>query len=213
VALPATVDLEAYRGDSWSQTFHFMAAGKPLDLTGAIVACWARNSDRHVEHLEVTVDALNGAVTLAMPYGGILPGGYAYDVEVTMPGGKVTTWVRGRLSVERDVTNVAGLPARGPLPATVDLTIYHGDTWAQTFRLLDSSGNPHDLTGATVAATVSNGVAFQVTVGPDPGVITLRLPPAALPVGSYTYDVEVTQAGTVTTWIKGALDVLQDVTP
>jgi len=111
VVLPATVDLSAYRGDSWSQVFHFQSAGAPLNLTGATVACWARNSDRSAHQLPVTVDAPNGAVTLTMPSGGIPPGGYAYDVEVTMPDASVTTWVRGRLSVERDVTNAAGEPA------------------------------------------------------------------------------------------------------
>lgn len=102
------------------------------------------------------------------------------------------------------------------LPAAVNLTAYHGDTWAQTFRLKHEDV-PVNLTGATIAAwaqaltgsivhlvvTLSNAAAgeFQVSIGPD-----------GLPVGSYTYDVEVTQAGAVTTWIRGSLTVTADIT-
>jgi hypothetical protein len=113
VALPATVDLEWYRGDSSSQTFRFLSAGAPISLTGATVACWAQHSDRTVEQLVVVADG-NGEVTISPPAGGIPPGGYAYDVEVTDQAGVVTTWVRGRLSVERDVTNM-----QEPTPAPV----------------------------------------------------------------------------------------------
>lgn len=102
------------------------------------------------------------------------------------------------------------------LPALVNLTAYHGDTWAQTFRLKHEDV-PVNLTGATIAAwaqavtgtivhlvvTISNATAgeFQLSIGSD-----------GLPSGSYTYDVEVTQAGAVTTWIRGALMVTADIT-
>jgi hypothetical protein len=138
------------------------------------------------------------------------PAGFARDEVLSLPIGSWTSMPGSFIGAE---PTAPVEPVRGPLPATVDLTIYHGDTWAQTFRLLDASGQPHDLTGAQIAAATSGGVNFSITVGPDPGVITLRLPPTGHPVGNYRYDVEVTEAATVTTWITGALDVVQDVTP
>jgi hypothetical protein len=103
------------------------------------------------------------------------------------------------------------------LPAYINLGAYHGDSWAQTFRLLTAPDTPVDLTGATVQSWVINGdgtsTPLQVTVGPDPGTITLELPVAGLPVAAYRYDVEVTDAlAAVTTWIRGSLTVQQDVT-
>jgi hypothetical protein len=104
VALPATVDLECYRGDTWAQSFRLSADGNPVDLAGATVACWARKSEL-VEHLAVTVGPDPGVVTIAMTNGGISPGAWAYDLEVTDATLTVKTWVRGRLIVERDVTH------------------------------------------------------------------------------------------------------------
>ena len=33
--LPATLDLTAYRGDTWSQSFRFMSGDEPFEFTGA----------------------------------------------------------------------------------------------------------------------------------------------------------------------------------
>jgi hypothetical protein len=101
------------------------------------------------------------------------------------------------------------------LPAITDLTAYRGDTWTQEFRLLEDTV-PVDLTGASVECwavrSAGSRLELEVTVGPDPGVITLRLP-ADAEAGNYRYDVEVTDAGgDVTTWIRGRLDVIGDVT-
>jgi hypothetical protein len=107
--LPATVDLTAYRGDTWAQTFRFLTdVDAPLDLTGADVAAWARSDyPKTVEHLLVSVDdPTTGVVTIALPQNGAsAAASYEYDVEVTGSDGTVTTWVRGKLTVEQDVTN------------------------------------------------------------------------------------------------------------
>jgi hypothetical protein len=112
MAMPASIDLCAYAGDTWSQTFRFIEGGEPLDLTDATVGCEARpqgGKSGDQEELYVTVGPDPGEVTLAWQPGteGLESGAYAYDVEVTTPDGRVTTWVRGRLVVERDVTNAA----------------------------------------------------------------------------------------------------------
>lgn len=102
-----------------------------------------------------------------------------------------------------------------PQPANVDLDCYRGDTWAQTFRLIDN-GLPVDLTGASVESWARRSEIveqLQVTVGPNPGELTIGLPAAGLGHGPYAYDVEVTDAGgTVRTWIRGRLIVERDVT-
>jgi hypothetical protein len=103
------------------------------------------------------------------------------------------------------------------LPVTYDLTAYRGDTWAQTFRLIQDDV-PINLTGATVKSwarlpTAKNAIPLQVTVGPEAGKVTISLPPTGMPAGRYNYDLQVAeQDGTVTTWIKGTLRVDQDVT-
>ena len=109
--LPATVNLTCYHGDTWSQTFRILEESVPVDLTGATLASWAVqqgycNGDGHSE-LQVTVDAdpTTGVFVLALPAGGLDAGRYTYDVEVITPDTRVTTWIRGRLDVQGDITN------------------------------------------------------------------------------------------------------------
>src|SRR5262245_34869714 len=101
-----------------------------------------------------------------------------------------------------------------PAPAIIDLTgpdaWYHGDTNTQTFRLLIGT-TPVDLTGATGACWAENGgighAELQVTIGPNPGEVTIKPPTGVigrnLDPGHWKYDLEITQAGAVTTWIQG----------
>lgn len=101
------------------------------------------------------------------------------------------------------------------LPAVVNLSLYRGDSWTQDFRLVKGS-TPVDLSAATVAAQARDeaGTNYTITTakGADPGVITLSMAPGYLDAGNYEYDIEVTDAGTVTTWIQGTLAVQRDVT-
>jgi hypothetical protein len=103
--MPAVVDLDAYQGDTWAQTFRFVEAGTPVDLTGATVESHARRVVGSVELVPLVV-ALGepGEVTISYPATGALESGsYEYDVQVDVSG-LVRTWVRGRLSILRDVT-------------------------------------------------------------------------------------------------------------
>jgi hypothetical protein len=105
MALPATHDLNAYRGDSWSQTFRLLRDATPVDLSGATVQAEARAVDGSRRPLSVVVDGPNGLVTIGFAATGQPGVGiHHYDVEVT-DAGVVTTWVAGRLCVTRDVTN------------------------------------------------------------------------------------------------------------
>jgi uncharacterized protein YukE len=103
--LPGIADLEAYRGDTWAQTFRFLESGVPVDLTDSVVTAWARPfGGGHVD-LPVSVGE-NGEVTLAQPAGGWNGSSfYTYDVEVTHLDSTVRTWVRGTIKVLEDITN------------------------------------------------------------------------------------------------------------
>lgn len=105
----------------------------------------------------------------------------------------------------------------GQLPATVHLTIYHGDTWAQAFRLRQGD-TPVDLTGATVASwarpPTGPAIPLAAAIGDPPtsGVVILSTPAPGLSPGGYHYDLEITAAGQVTTWIRGQITVMDDIT-
>jgi hypothetical protein len=104
------------------------------------------------------------------------------------------------------------------LPVAVNLEAYHGDSWQQTFRLLDDT-TPHDLTAATIASLArrtSDETTTSLTVttanqGTNPGEFTLTAP--AIETGFYIYDVQITEASVITTWIRGQLHVSGDITP
>jgi hypothetical protein len=105
MGLPVTVDLKPYRGDTWSQVFRFKRGAAPVDLTGATVEAEARNREGESFALVAELsDAALGEVTLRLPPESIPPAPYTYDLEIAEDG-EVTTWIRGRLDVRRDVTN------------------------------------------------------------------------------------------------------------
>lgn len=103
-ALPVSVDLSAYRGDSWEQSFRFLHGQDPIDLSLATVKSEARNANGvRITLVTVITDPLDGAIVLRLPPE-LTPGSYVYDIEVSISG-TVTTWVRGTLGLARDVTN------------------------------------------------------------------------------------------------------------
>ena len=104
-SLPVTWDLLAYRGDSWGQNFRLLLGGQPFDLTEATVEAEARAKDGTKTPLVVEIeDAADGRLRLTLPPTSLPFGSYRYDVEVTVTD-EITTWVRGALKLERDVTN------------------------------------------------------------------------------------------------------------
>ena len=113
------------------------------------------------------------------------------------------------------------------LPLTVDLKATRGDTWGQTFRLRYGD-TPVDLSSATLASWAQRSLdaAGRIVATPEPavvlvaliltpptdGLIAIQAPLTPMLAGTYRYDVEVTEAGAVTTWISGSLKILDDVT-
>lgn len=106
--LPLSIDLVAYRGDSWEQGFRFLRGSVPVNLANAVVESEARSGGVSTPLVTEVVDAADGRVQLRLPADSLPPQTYDYDVEVTEPGTGVTTWVRGTLTVIRDVTNELG---------------------------------------------------------------------------------------------------------
>jgi|SRR5215471_6480628 len=101
--LPVTVNLDAYEGDNWFQTFRFKQNANPVDLTAAQVLSEARGPGATLFQIPTNLgNASQGEVTLLMPPG-IKAGSYYYDVQVTL-NGQVTTWVTGKLLVSPEVT-------------------------------------------------------------------------------------------------------------
>lgn len=103
---PAIVDLYVPAGDTLSQTFELTSGGEPVDLTTSTVAAALRHPRTGaVVELAVNVGPEPGTFTLLWgdepaPYGH-----YRYDVEITDATSIVRTWMKGRMYVERDVTN------------------------------------------------------------------------------------------------------------
>lgn len=103
--LPITVDLEAYRGDSWTQTFRLLRGGAPIELNDVVIKCVALHiSTTTNTDLVVIVEPDPGVFTLALP-SDVRAGLYKYDVEITDTVGQVKTWIKGKLEIEKDVTN------------------------------------------------------------------------------------------------------------
>jgi hypothetical protein len=114
MGLPVTSNLTVYRGDTWSQGFRFLRDDLPVDLTGATVESEARptNNGHHsaATRIPLQVDvtnAPNGEISLSLPSDlhTMPPADYVYDIEIAEADTTVTTWIRGTLTVLRDVTN------------------------------------------------------------------------------------------------------------
>jgi hypothetical protein len=104
MSLPAVVNCVIYRGDSWSQSYRFVIGGIPIDLSGATVAAQARSASGILYDLQVAVDPTTFVVTMTLPPDSLPVEIYDYDIEVNQSG-EIKTWVRGKLTVNRDVTN------------------------------------------------------------------------------------------------------------
>jgi len=106
-------------------------------------------------------------------------------------------------------------------PGKYNLTIYRGDTFAQTFRFL-TGGTPEDLTGTTFTAQVREypnaSVAADFTVTVDDaldGTVTIVMADtitATLPRRGGSWDFEGTKDGAVQTRLYGSVVLQEDVT-
>ena len=108
MSVPLVVNLETYRGETWTQLFRFTHDGMPVNLTGFTFHSECRSQLGEAYPMPVTVvgDPAEGTVALSIgDWEEVPPGDHSYDIEAVDSAGVVTTWVRGRMRVVRDVTN------------------------------------------------------------------------------------------------------------
>lgn len=114
------------------------------------------------------------------------------------------------------------------LPLNDSFSIYRGDDFSRTYQIATGSvavSTPVDLTGSAITSQVRKSenasgnplVSFSVINRVDAeGKFTLSLSntaTASLPAGEFPFDIQITTgAGKVTTYIKGTVEVVSDVT-
>ena len=111
------------------------------------------------------------------------------------------------------------------VPATLDLTIYQGATWDRSLTWQSPAGTPVNLTGYTaamqvrarrdVAPVLSLASGTGITLGGALGTIALAATAtttAAIPAGTYLYDLELTSGATVTRLVQGRVTVSPEIT-
>lgn len=110
--------------------------------------------------------------------------------------------------------------------ATYDILCEQGATLSLALTYKDPDGDPVNLTGYTARMQVRESVSAAstlvaitsssgITLGGSAGTIQISLSAtttAALPKGSYVYDLELSSGGTVTRLLKGAFTVDPEVT-
>lgn len=104
-SLPAQVNLNAYYGDTWTQSFRFLSGDQPADLTGLELKAAARGTTGIIHPLIATTSdtPTDGTIliSLAEPMDADL---YDYDIQAANPDGTTTTIVAGHLRMHQDVT-------------------------------------------------------------------------------------------------------------
>lgn len=110
--------------------------------------------------------------------------------------------------------------------STYDISAEQGSDYATTVTYTDDSGDPVNLTGytsrmqvrkfagsASPVITLTNTSGMTITAAT--GVIAVSITAAALaaiPAGSYVYDLEIASGASVIKLLSGAFDVSAEVT-
>lgn len=102
---------------------------------------------------------------------------------------------------------------------TQNLTLYRGDTHSFVLEVSDETGTPLDLTGSKVAVLVApkgDNPAFAPDVSVLGSQIILSFAPSHTRNSTWRsadYDVQITQGDTVTTILRGRIEMTKDITP
>ena len=111
---PGRYNLNLTRGDTFALMLAYKAGGLPVDLTGATVRMRLVNpSDGAFVHEattaneQIAITQAEGRIDIQIPshVTALWPARQlSYDLEVTFPGGRVSTLMAGKLQVTQDVT-------------------------------------------------------------------------------------------------------------
>jgi hypothetical protein len=110
-------------------------------------------------------------------------------------------------------------------PGTYNITCPQGATFDRTFTV-NVGGTALNLTGYTAAMQVREGAGAAtallsltngtgITLGGTAGTIGVTIAAtasAALPSGSYSYDLELNSGGTITRLLEGSFNVTGNIT-
>ena len=124
-ALPFALNMTIYQGATWRRSFRWLPAGTPADLTGWSGRMQIRADPPDAETENGDADPGDMLLELTTTNGGIALGAdgvialYAtdtatatlptytsnrYDLELVNPGGEVTRWCMGRITVSPQVS-------------------------------------------------------------------------------------------------------------
>ena len=116
---PGKLDLDLYRGDTYSWRVHLWASQDktlPVDLFGAAVEAEIRDkfNSAMIMHMQCAVQLPNiiFMYLLAGEWPGFPSTIGVWDLEVTFPNGDVKTQLAGNVKVTADVTNSRIIPGR-----------------------------------------------------------------------------------------------------
>jgi hypothetical protein len=120
MSLPLTYNITLYRGDDWSQVFTFATgtslSSTPIDLTGSTIVADIRSSENsgtvlatftisnRLDSAGTFTMSLPDATTTTLGNGTLASGPGVFDIQVTSPGGLVTTYIKGTITMILDVT-------------------------------------------------------------------------------------------------------------
>ena len=110
------------------------------------------------------------------------------------------------------------------IPGIYNITAYRNDTLVLSFALLDSASQPIDLSSGVVKIQVRDKpdgeILWELTEGgggitvggTGNNVVNISRVCDINGCGSYYYDLQVTDSGVVSTYVKGAFTVQKDIT-
>lgn len=108
------IAVKLYRGDTWTRAWEIKdASGNPVDLSGATARLHVRDGQGNLvmsastSDGRLTIQPTAGRIDLLVPKEAtvIAPGNYRFDIEVTYPSGRRTTYEQAVLVVLEDVTH------------------------------------------------------------------------------------------------------------
>ena len=110
---PTKINLNIYRGNTWSQTYSVFNDTTPVDLSGSTISIQVKSSADSAEPLlslsttdsTITITGDNDNQITLNKLVSIPAGKYVYDMRVSYPSNVVKTYTYGNFSVEQNVTN------------------------------------------------------------------------------------------------------------